>query len=308
VRTAPLFAVYCLLCLLWSSSWLAIKVSLHGVEPIMGAGLRTLVAASVFFLFVLARRQTLRVPRESWTLVAVTGLFVFTIPYGLVYVGETQIASGLTGLLYGSLPMFAAMLAARMLPNEPLTATKFAGAVVGLAGLGLVFKGSLSIDGSAAAVLAMCGIVAAAGSQSFAQVKAKQEVQPPIPVLLAWAMGIGAILLMSLALLVEPAHVDLDARTLGSIAYLALGGSVLGFAMNYWLLPRIGALTLGLIYQITPLLALLQGWALYNETINLPVVIGAIVVAVGISLASGVVGAGRSLRPTAPAVSRNDPL
>lgn len=306
MRAAPL-AVYGLLCLLWSSSWLAIKVSLHGVEPITGAGLRTSIAASVFFLFLLARRASLRVPRESWRLVAVTGLCVFTIPYALVYVAETQIASGLTGVLYGSLPLFAALLAGRMLPNEPLTATKLAGVLIGLAGLALVFNGSLSIDGSAGAVLAMCGVAVAAASQSFAQVTAKQEVQPPIPVLLAWSMGIAAFLLMSLALLVEPVHVDLDARTLGSIAYLSLGGSVLGFAMLYWLLPRIGALALGLIYQITPLLALLQGWAFYNETINLPVAIGAVVVVAGIALASGVVG-DRTARAPSRAASANDPV
>lgn len=87
-------------------------------------------------------------------------------------------------------------------------------------------------------------------------------------------------------LAVGPRRLELDGRTLGSIAYLALAGSVAGFSLLYWLLTRITAVSASLLNLALPILALIEGWAVYGERLNLSLALGSAVVAAGIGLAS----------------------
>ena len=167
-RLGPGFAVigaYALLCFLWSTTWIGIKVGLHGAPPLIGAGIRFLVAGCCIAGFWLARRRRLQVPRGQHRFVALTALCVFGIPYALVYLGETEVESGLAAVLFATLPLFSALLAYRLLPDEPLTAAKVGGITLGIAGLIVVFHGGITLRSTATALLAMVGVLVARPSR-----------------------------------------------------------------------------------------------------------------------------------------------
>jgi drug/metabolite transporter (DMT)-like permease len=119
--------VYAGLLAVWSSTWIVIKVGLHGAPPLLGAGIRFLAAGALLAAFQLLKRRPLRVEREHRRLVAVTAISVFAIPYGCVYVGETQVTAALAAVLWSTLPLFSAVIAARLLADEPLTRLKLVG-------------------------------------------------------------------------------------------------------------------------------------------------------------------------------------
>lgn len=289
-RAYPGFAVigaYVLLCFLWSTTWIGIKVGLHGAPPLIGAGIRFLFAGMCLTGFRLAREGSLRVSRQHRGFVGLTALSVFGIPYALVYLGETEISSGLAAVLFSTLPLFSVLLADRLLGDEPLSAPKLGGIAVGIAGLVVVFHGAISLRSSAIAVLAMIGVLVAPAFAAFGQVLGRREAGAvPTTLLLAWAMTIGGALLLVAGLAIGPRRLALDERTLGSIAYLALAGSVAGFSLLYWLLQRISAVSMSLLNLVLPILALLEGWAVYGERLNVSVGLGAVIVVAGIGLVS----------------------
>jgi drug/metabolite transporter (DMT)-like permease len=288
-------AAYVLLCFLWSTTWIGIKVGLHGAPPLIGAGLRFLLAASCLGSVWLARGGSLRVPRVHRRFVALTAVCTFGVPYALVYLGETEVTSGLAAVLFSTMPLYAALLARRFLPGEPLTRLRLLGILLGIAGLVVVFHGGLALRATTLAVLAMIGVLAAPAFAATGQVLARRNVGAlPVPVLLAWAMLGGGLLLLAAGLAFEPRHLELDGRTLGSIAYLAVAGSVAGFSLLYWLVARITVVSLSLLNLVLPILALVEGWAVYGESLNLSLALGSVVVASGIGLAS--LGSVRSAR------------
>jgi len=235
------------------------------------------------------------VPREQRRFVALTAVCTFGVPYALVYLGETEVTSGLAAVLFSTMPLYAALLARRFLPGEPMTRLRLVGILLGIAGLVVVFHGGLAIRAGTLAVLAMVGVLAAPAFAAIGQVLARRNVGSlPIPLLLAWAMLGGGVLLLAAGVAFEPRRLTLDGRTLGSIAYLSVAGSVAGFSLLYWLVSRITLVSLSLLNLVLPILALVEGWAVYGESLNPSLAVGSAIVASGIGLAS--LGALRSAR------------
>jgi drug/metabolite transporter (DMT)-like permease len=287
---------YATLCILWSTTWIGIKVGLHGAPPLIGAGVRFLLAGACIAGFHVVRGGSLRIPRELRGFVAAITVTWFAIPYALVYLGETEITSGLTAVLFSTLPLFSVLLADRLLPDEPLSATKLAGVALGIGGLVVVFHGALGLrETTVTAVLAMAGVLVAPAFASFGQVLVKREGgRLPTALVLGWSMAGGGALLLASGLIAGPRYLTLDGRTLGSIAYLALAGSVFGFTLLFWLLSRITATSASLLNLVLPILALLEGWAIYDEELNASVAVGSAIVAAGIGLAT--LGSARAVR------------
>src|SRR5579859_4867516 len=120
-RVRPGLAVvgaYLLLCFLWSTTWIGIKVGLHGAPPLIGAGIRFLVAGGCLAIVRVACGGSLHVGGGRRRFVGLTAVSVFCVPYALVYLGETKVTSGLAAVLFATLPLFAALLANRLLPDE----------------------------------------------------------------------------------------------------------------------------------------------------------------------------------------------
>src|SRR5450432_2343458 len=91
-------AAYLTLCVVWSSTWLAIKVGLADLPPISFAGIRFLIAFLVLILVSLGRVPLLPKRGSDWVLLAATGVVMFAINYGLLFWGELNVSSGLAAV------------------------------------------------------------------------------------------------------------------------------------------------------------------------------------------------------------------
>src|SRR6478672_7274525 len=114
-------ALYVLICLIWGSTWLAIKIGLVGVPPFLGAGLRFLLSTMIIGVVLAARRQRFRLTRDDKICVLSLGLLVFWLDYAAVYWAETRISSGLTAILFSTMPLTTALLSAYWTRSETLS-------------------------------------------------------------------------------------------------------------------------------------------------------------------------------------------
>src|SRR5436190_404729 len=124
--------VWLLLCLIWGSTWLFIKLGLEDLPPLTFAGIRFLIASLILLALLKIRGQSLPNSRRDWMLLATVGVMAFSLNYGLLFWGEQYISSGLAALLQATAPAFGLVIAHFYLPGEKMTAAKIVGVLIGI--------------------------------------------------------------------------------------------------------------------------------------------------------------------------------
>ena len=281
---AAIAGLYVLLVVIWSSTWVAIKIGLEDAPALLGAGIRFALAGVVLLAVTAVGRRSLR---TDWPLAGLLALAPFAFAYGLVYWGEQYIPSGLAAVLFGVLPLYVGVLAAFLLPDAPLRPQLVLGILIALAGLALTFAESLELGDedlalAGAAALALSPLGAAAGNVAL---KRRSAALDPV-VLNGWGMLGGGLLLLAASALGESwGDLAWTAESLGSIIYLALIGSAIPFVVLTILLRHISAQAMSFLAMLLPFGALLFGAALYDEAITWRAVAGAALVAAGLLIA-----------------------
>ena len=284
-RTSGAFAM---LCAIWGSTWLVIRIGLNGAPPFLGAALRFLVAAVTLLALAAAFRSKLPRTRTEWMLVGFVGLVLFTADYGLIYWGEARgVESGLSAILFASMPFQTALVAHALTAEEKITVPKLAGIALGFGGILLIFRGQLAAAGGAK-LLPMAAIVIAATCASFATVAVKRWGHGADPFTFnAFAMAVGtAGLAATSGLAGEAWAVPSWPTGIGAILYLGLAGSVVTFVMYVWLLRNIEATSLSFVAMVTPIVAVMLGVAVGGEVLDPIAIGGAAVTLAGVYLST----------------------
>lgn len=284
-RSLVVIAAWLALCLIWSSTWLAIKIGLRDLPPISFVSLRFLISAAILFAICLGRLPFPKRLSDYWFL-AFTGLLMFGVNYGLLFWGEQYISSGLAAVLQATIPTFGLVFAHWYLPTEPMKWERLLGAVLALAGVAIICAKLLDFQG----IMAFWGgvaIVVGAASTAYANVLIKARGTQFAPaVIAAWQMIFALVPLIILGLWSEgnPFHFHWSKTAVSCLLYLAIVGSVFAFLMFYWLMHRVAVTNLLTISLITPPLAVALGWWLAGETLSPWALFGAAFVLLGVAL------------------------
>ena len=279
-----IIAAYAVLCIVWSSTWLAIKIGLQDLPPISFVAIRFLIAISVLVAVSVSRFALFPLRRTDYGLLAFTGLLMFTGNYPLLFWGEKYVSSGLAAVLQATIPIFGMIFAHWLLPNEPMRWQRMAGALVALGGVALIC-GRLFDRSGVMAFWGGLGIVVGAAAAAYSNVILKRRALELAPAMLAaWQMFFGIIPLFVLGLFVDgnPLNFHWTATAWICLLYLAIIGSALTFLLLYWLLPRMTVNNLQTISLITPPGAVAIGWFLGGETFSLWSLIGGCFVLLGV--------------------------
>jgi drug/metabolite transporter (DMT)-like permease len=278
-------ALYALLCIIWGSTWLVIKVGYGGLGPFNVAAIRFFLAGAL--LVPLVPTLGARWPRggTEWSLVASVGLVLFAGDYGLIYWSEQFLDSGLTAILFATLPIITAAMAHLYLPGDRMTAGKTAGTLLAFGGVVALFAERVRFDPSA--VAPMIAVVAAAVCASATAVASKRYGAALHPAALnAPAMLIGAVALFAASLAAgDGFRLPQDTSTWGAIGYLAVAGSVVTFLGYFSLLKKWSVTSLSFISVFTPAIALLLGFLLLDERPTFLTLIGGVLILLGVTLA-----------------------
>jgi drug/metabolite transporter (DMT)-like permease len=285
VRRPVVLALYGVLVLVWSSTWVAIKIGLEETPALYGAGLRFTIAGAG--LLVLARAMG-RPLRSDPILVATLALLPFALSYGLIYWAEQYIPSGLTAVLFGVMPLYVAGLAMIWLREEPVTARFFTGVGIALGGLVLAFGESLALGSEQRAALAAAAVLAAPMCSAIGNIAIKRRGGALDAFALnGWAMLAGGLVLLALSAPGEDwGSADWTGEAVASLLYLAVFGSAVTFVVLTLLLRELPALALSYLPLIIPFGALVWGALLNDEPLTAPAIAGAALVAAGLAVAS----------------------
>ena len=277
-------AAWLTLCIVWSSTWLAIKVGLRDLPPISFVAIRFVVAVVVLLAVSIGRTRLLPQTRGDYWVLAVTGVLMFGLNYALLFWGELHVSSGLAAVLQTTIPIFGMLFAHWMLPDEPLRLQKLSGALLAIGGVALICSRLLDFGGIWA-FWGGVGISLGGAAAAFSNVLLKQRAITLGPAMLAaWQMIFGTVPLLLLGLIVDgnPARFHWTSISVFCLLYLAIVGSSFTFLLLYWLHPRMTVTNLQTISLITPPGAVMLGWALGGETFPLWSLLGGAVVLVGV--------------------------
>lgn len=279
--------VIVILTLIWSSTWLAIKIGLESLPPFLAAGWRFLVAFTLLFLFSLKLNRP--IPKDLRTHLFFLGFsFInFTAGYGLVYWGEQYLNSGLTSVLFTVMPFYVAIFSIKMLPSENITLTKMVGILIGFLGVVIIFSDQLQLNGSNA-LYGMIAVLISPAFSALGTIVGKIARARFHPVTLnTFPMLYASLTLFAIHFSVEPnmpVHYDLKAWL--SLLYLGIFGTAIAFVLYFWLLKTTSAVLMSLITFVTPPLALFWGWVVKDEQITLQLIAGMLVIFAGIFIVS----------------------
>src|SRR3979411_40501 len=213
--------VWLILCCIWGSTWLFIKIGLTDLPPLTFAGIRFVLASLILMLMVFARRAAWPRTRRDWTLIAVVGILQFSLNYGLVFWGEQYISSGLAAVLQSTFPAFGLVFAHFYLPQERLTTGRVIGVLLGVCGVAVIFSDQLSIAGTMALLGSMALVLSAFfGSYSNVLVKAYGgKIDPQAFAAAQMIFGFVPLLAIGSPLEGNPLHYHWTARAIIALLY-----------------------------------------------------------------------------------------
>lgn len=276
--------VWLVLCIIWGSTWLFIKIGLENLPPITFAGIRFVIACVILFVLIRLRRIALPTNRRDWGLLALTGVLSFSLNYGLVFWGEQHISSGLAAVLQATLPAFGLVIAHFHLPGERMTWSKIFGVVLGFLGVAVVFSNQLAIAGGKA--LAGCvALVLSALFAAYSNVLVKaygRKLEPAILAAGQMFFGLIPLLLIGIPLEGNPFHYHWTPKSWLALLYLAVVGSVIAFMLYYWLVHHMDVTKTMLISLVTPVVAVVLGMLVLGEDLSWRTVAGGIMIMVGV--------------------------
>lgn len=246
--------------LIWGTTWYAITWQLGTIDPIASVVWRFGLASLVLFAGCLIARQPIRL---NWTqhLAAIgQGAFVFAISYAFVYQSEQRVASAIVAVIFAALA-FLNLVLFRVAARQKAAPASWAGASLGLVGVA-VLSGSevIAADMDARALIGIGMAVVAVSASAVGNYFSWRGQRAGSPVLAstAWAMGYGTAMLVlyGLATGVEW-RIGTTPGYLISLLYLSVLGSVVAFAIYFWVARTRGYALASYISALTPPIAML---------------------------------------------------
>ncbi len=271
-----------LLALIWGSSFVWIKVGLRGFAPMQLVFLRVLFAAVV--LLLICGLSRLRMPREMvvWAHFAVAATVGNVVPFFLFGVAERSIDSGLAGVLNATTPLWTVTVALLARTERTMPAARVAGLLLGFAGAVVIFAPWRS-DGAVGGAAA-CLTASALYGVLFVYVGRYLTGRGLDPIVLSAGQLTAATILSALALPIGWHTPDLRVDALGSVVILGVLGTGIAYILNYRLILDDGPTVASTVTYLIPVVAVLFGVAVLDESLSLRVLAGMLVVLAGVSL------------------------
>ncbi|MCC7272323.1 MAG: DMT family transporter [Alphaproteobacteria bacterium] len=288
--TAPEWAMLLALALLWGGSFFFVGVAVGALPPLTIVLVRVGLAATAL-LAVLALLRT-GVPRgaAAWRAFAVMGFANNVVPFGLIVWGQGHIASGLASILNATTPLFTVVVAHFLTRDEPMTAARLAGVVLGLAGVAVLVGGGAAAS-AREHVPAQAACLAAALSYALAGIYGRRFRAMGVAPLATAAgqLAASAAMLLPLVLIVDrPWKLAMPSPAVVA-ALIGLAGlsTALAYVLYFRILATAGATNLLLVTFLLPPTAILLGTSFLGETLAARHLAGMVLIALGLAAIDG---------------------
>ncbi len=283
-----MYIVYSLMCLLFGTTFLAIKIGVDaGVPPFLFAGTRFLAAGVIVLIGIKLLGGKISLQQQRIGDVSLVGIFMTAVMFGCLYWGERYISSSVAALLAATTPIMIAIVEWVQGVRESVW-TKGCGLLLSFIGVVIAVLPALGVEVTKEAILAVIIILAAEIGCVFGTMKSKKILAAGLsPFLLnGWQMVIGGTILVLLSITVEPREVAMNNQVTFSWVYLVVCGSLIGHGSYYWLVRRAGPLLPSTWTYISPVIAQFVGYYFLAEYVSIYSFLGLGLVLSGVFLVS----------------------
>jgi drug/metabolite transporter (DMT)-like permease len=281
--------LFIVMSLIWGATWIAIKVGVEAVPPIFFAALRYVLVAAVLVLIVSDFQAPFTGGAIKRTLI--TGMLVNVGTYSLLFWGMQFVASGVSGLVNLALIPVGLFGLSVLLGDDNMSWRHLAAVLLGVAGLVILFSNKLAAIGSGSELFGAAAIVAATFCYCLGTVMSRPLLVTFTPLQVTAAQAIvGAVGLTLLAVLLEPVSLRtvsalISPAPLAGLLYLVFAGTLAAYSIYLRLVRDWGAPRAGTYAFVSPVVALLLGWLVLDETIGWREVVGAAVMLIAAAIA-----------------------
>jgi drug/metabolite transporter (DMT)-like permease len=276
------------LALIWGASFFLIKVAVADMSPEALVLARTVGGTAVMAAILLATRRNPFRPalRRRFPALLFMAAFYSVLPWISISWGELYVASGLTSILNATTPLWTALLALWVTPEEKPGPLNLAGVALGFAGTVLLVVPDLLRHGLHASVLGALAVLLGAASYAVASLFQRRRLAGVSPLeASSWQLALAALVTVPLA---APTFSAAHLHVASASAALALGllGTGVGTLLYYYLLNSVGATRATTVNFLLPVTAVVWGAVLLHEPVTVPILVGMVVILAGVALVS----------------------
>jgi len=270
----------------WGSTFLAIRVGVREVPPLVLAAMRFSVAGAVLYGWMLARGERSPTARQ-WGSASLLGIVIFVFDYGLLFWAEQRVPSGIAAVMLATIPAFMALSEIIFLRTQRLTARLGLALLIGLGGVAVLVSRSLNLGGAPIDRVGAAALIFASISWSIASAMTRKLPLPQSKVMSSGAQMLAGGVFLTLAATAfgefrnfHPSAVSRGAWF--SLLYLIVAGSIIGFTAYVWLIHHESPTKVGTYAYVNPMVAVLVGYFLGGEALSSRTILGTLCVLISV--------------------------
>jgi len=270
----------------WGSTFLAIRVGVREVPPLILAAMRFFVAGIVLYGWMIARGERSPSGRE-WRSATLLGLVIFVLDYGLLFWAEQRVPSGIAAVMLALIPAFMALSEIIFLRTQTLTVRLVVALLIGIGGVVVLMSRSLNLGGAAIDKRGAAALIFASMSWSVASALTRKLTLPKSKVMSSGAQMLagGVLLAVTAAALGEFRNFhpwSVSREVWFALLYLIVAGSIVGFTAYVWLIHHESPTKVGTYAYVNPIVAVLVGYFLGGEALSLRTILGTLFVLISV--------------------------
>jgi drug/metabolite transporter (DMT)-like permease len=274
-KTLSAFAI---IYVVWGSTFLAIRVGVHEVPPLVLASMRFLVAGLVLYGWMILRGERSPSGRE-WTSASVLAVLIFVLDYGLLFWAEQRVPSGIAAVMMATIPVFMCLSEIIFLRTQRLTIQLAIGLLIGIGGVAVLMSRSLNLGGAPVDRAGAAALIVAAMSWSVSSSLTRKLPLPSSKVMSSGAQMLAGGVLLAITASALGEFRDFHPRSVSPLAWVALlylivAGSIIAFTAYVWLIHHESPTRVGTYAYVNPVVAVLLGYFLGGEALGLRTILG----------------------------------
>jgi len=271
------------ICIIWGTTYLAIRIGVDGLPPMLFAGVRWLIAGIILFSFL--KWKGYKTPNKAeFFHNAVIGILLLGLGNGLVVVSEQWIESGLTALLITTTPFWMVGMESFLPGKRKINSIIIGGLILGLVGVALIFGSNVKYlfePNHFTGILTLTGAVFIWAAGTLYSKHKKLSVHPLMSACIQ--MLVAGVLQSVLGIIIgETDHIHTTQSNLLAMSYLIVFGSLIGYTSYIFAVSHLPVSLVSTYAYINPVIALFLGWLILDEVLSLTTAFASIIILAGV--------------------------
>ncbi len=273
---------YILVCIIWGSTYLAIRIGVQTMPPFLFAGIRNVLAGSIILLFAYIKKMEFPKGKKEYWKISVVGLFLLGACNSFVVIAEMRVNSSTAALFLALIPIFIVIIEQFIPDGSRISLFGWLGMLVGFVGVGILsFIGGGEFD---ADIFGLSLLLLGCLSWAVGSVYSKRtEFAGSIVVQIGVQMFAGGIVQVLMGTFAgEMVRFKFTPSGFGAMMYLTFIGSLVGYTSYIYLISVWPISKAGTYAYVNPVVAMFLGWFILHEPVTVKMIISAVLILAGV--------------------------